>query len=118
MPTPVQTCVALVFLRASNMTSATPIPSSSSINCRTDASESTIAESPGNTPLISLGGGLYERPTLFTMATGTPSIRAYHDARCVPGGDGSPPPVLMSGDACGMITKSTDSFRNCDAAKQ
>src|SRR5262249_15147423 len=104
--------------RGSSAIVATPMPSLSSIDCSTAPSESTIAERPGNTPLISFGGGLYERPTLFTIATGTPSFRAYHDARCVPGGDGNPPPFDMSGEACGMITKSTDSSRNWETAKQ
>ena len=77
-----------------------------------------MAERPGNTSLISLGGGLYDGPTLFTIATGTPSFRAYHDAKYLPGGDGKPPRLLISGAACGMITKSADSLRNWDAAKQ
>src|SRR5262245_24015039 len=118
IPTPLQTAVRCVFLAGSSAIVATPTPSVSFIDCSTVPSESTIADSPGNTPLISFGGGLYDRPTLFTIATGTPSACAYQEARCVPGGVGSPPPLLMSGDACGMITKSADSFRNCDAAKQ
>src|SRR5262249_60006893 len=95
-----------------------PIPSLSSIDSRTDPSESTIAERPGKTPLISLGGALYERPTLLTIATGTPSFFTYHKEIRVPGGDGKPPPLLMSGDECGITMKSAESFRNWEAAKQ
>ena len=87
MPTPVQTGAPLaVFLRlGSSVTSAMPMPSLSSMDTRTVPSESTIAERPGKKPLISFGGGLYERPTLFTIATGMPRFFAYHDASRVPG---------------------------------
>src|SRR5215470_19072965 len=98
--------------------SAIPIPSLSSIDWSTEPSESTIAERPGKKPSISFGGGLYERPTLLTMATGTPSFFAYHEAICVPGGDGKPPLLLMSGAECGITMKSAESLRNCEAAKQ
>src|SRR5262245_21222049 len=118
MPWPVQRLGAPLFRRGSSEIVAIPMPSLSSIDWRTAPSESTIAERPGKTPLISFGGGLYERPTLFTITTGTPSFSAYHDARWVPGGVGRPPPLLISGDACGMITKSADSLRNCATAKQ
>src|SRR5262245_11323804 len=118
MPIPVQMLGAAVFLRGFSEIVAIPMPSLSSIDCKTVPSESTIAERPGNTPLISFGGGLYDRPTLLTIATGTPSFLAYHEAKCVPGGDGKPPLPLISGDACGMSTKSTESFRNWAAAKQ
>src|SRR5262245_52708600 len=119
MPTPVQTSATLVFLRGSSVIVAMPMPSSVLlIDCSTVPSESTMADWPGKTPLISFGGGLYDRPTLFTIAIGMPSLRAYHSARCVPGGDVNPPPLVMSGDACGITTKSTESCRNCDAAKQ
>src|SRR5215831_7523180 len=97
---------------------AMPIPSLSSIDCRTVPSESTMAECPGKTPLISLGGGLYDLPTLLTIATGTPSFFAYHEAICVPGGDCKPPLLLMSGEECGITMKSAESLRNCEAAKQ
>src|SRR5215813_557728 len=112
MPLPVQTVFVAVFRRGSKVTSAMPIPSLSPIDCRTLPSESTIADRPGKKPLISLGGGLYDRPTLFTIATGTPSFFAYHEAICVPGGDGKPPPLLISGDECGITMKSAESFRN------
>src|SRR5262245_15161996 len=118
MPMPVQMRGAPVFRPGLRDIVAIPIPSLSSIDCRTAPSESTIAERPGKTPSISFGGGLYDRPTLLTIATGTPSFPAYHEAKYVPGGDGNPPLLRMSGEACGISTKSTDSFRNCAAAKQ
>src|SRR5262245_23395462 len=108
MPTPLQTIFIAVLRRGSKVTSAIPTPSLSLIDWRTLPSESTIADRPGNSPLISLGGGLYDRPTLFTIATGIPSFLAYHSARCVPGGVERPPPPDMSGDACGIRIRSAD----------
>src|SRR5215468_6260935 len=98
--------------------SVIPIPSLSSMDCNTVPSESTIADRPGKNPLISLGGGLYDRPTLFTIATGMPSFLAYHDATCVPGGVARPPPADMSGDACGIRIRSADCWSIWEAMKQ
>src|SRR5262249_57771135 len=99
MPTPEHTSLLLVLRLGSSVMSPMPSPSLSSIDWRTVPSESTIADRPGKNPLISFGGGLYDRPTLFTMTAGIPSFPAYHDAREVPCGLGKPPPSTMPPDA-------------------
>src|SRR5215470_20202239 len=102
MPTPEHTSLLSVLRLGSRVTSAMPTPSLWSIDWRTVPSESTMADRPGKKPLISFGGGLYDRPTLFTMIAGMPSLFEYHDARWIPGGECKPPPSDMSGDECGI----------------